>query len=309
VARRILADETRKITVGTEAVRLTREGIPSPDDRRAQLYGRPLKGAPWTGSALKQILCSEAALGYLLHGGRPVLGADSRPIRLAEPLWDRATHDALVKATAPKRDGYRAPKGMRLLTGVAFCGNCGARLHVTGRGPTRYAYECTARIRGIRTSAECKPAPAIAITAADALVSEWFLARYGSGEVMRKIYDPGTGRAAQIAELEATRTRLREDRQAGLYDDADGADWFRTEYRRLGDEITALKALPERKPGMRTVPTGRTIAGEWREADNVRRREMLAEFEVRVVLHPTGHEPRVAITGMEISPEGLELAD
>ena len=80
---------------------------------------------------------------------------------------------------------------MRLLTGAAFCGNCGARLHVTGRGNARYAYECTARIRGIRASAECKPAPAMAIAAADALVSEWFLARYGAGEVMRKIYDPG----------------------------------------------------------------------------------------------------------------------
>jgi hypothetical protein len=36
---------------------------------------------------------------------------------------------------------------------------------------------------------------------------------------------------------------------------------------------------------------------------------MLAEFEARVVLHPTGHEPRVAITGMEISLDGFELAD
>jgi site-specific DNA recombinase len=112
----------------------------------------------------------------------------------------------------------------------------------------------TARIRGIRTSAECKPAPAIALAEADALVSEWFLARYGPCEVMRKIYDPGTGHAAQLAELEATRTRLREDRQAGLYDSAEDAEWYRTEYRRLGEEITALKALPERKPLRRGVP-------------------------------------------------------
>ena len=90
--------------------------------------------------------------------------------------------------------------------------------------------------------------------------------------------------------------------------DAEDAEWYRTEYRRLGEEITALKALPERKPGMRLVPTGRTIAQEWDAADNARRREMLAEFEVRVVLHPTGHDPRVAITGMEISPDGFELA-
>jgi hypothetical protein len=48
VARRILADETGKVTVSTEAARLTREGISSPSDRRAQIYGRKLKGSPWT---------------------------------------------------------------------------------------------------------------------------------------------------------------------------------------------------------------------------------------------------------------------
>ena len=69
-------------------------------------------------------------------------------------------------------------------------------------------------------------------------------------------------------------------------------------------EIAALKTPPERKPDMRMMPTGRTISQEWDAADNARRREMLAEFEVRVVVHPTGHDPRVAITGMEITPDG-----
>ena len=55
-----------------------------------------------------------------------------------------------TEAAAPKRDGKRVPKGMRLLTGAAFCGNCGSRLHVTGGGNFRYAYERTAQIRGIR---------------------------------------------------------------------------------------------------------------------------------------------------------------
>jgi hypothetical protein len=126
---------------------------------------------------------------------------------------------------------------------------------------------------------------------------------------MRKVYDPGSGHAAQVAELEATRKRLRDDRNAGLYDSGDDAEWYRTEYKQIGDEIAALKALPERKPGIRTVPTGRTITQEWETADSARRREMLAEFEVRVVLHPTGHNPRVAITGMEISPDGSETGD
>ncbi|MEU8361484.1 recombinase family protein [Nonomuraea sp. NPDC048882] len=301
VAQRILSDETGKITCATEATRLTREGIPCPSDRLRQLYGRPMKDGPWTAKAVKHILCSEAALGYLMHNGRPVIGSDGRPVRIAEPLWDRAAHDALVKKTAPKRDGSRAPKSKQLLSGIVFCGNCGARLHVTGR------YGCIARVRGIPASAHCKPAPIMGLAALDTLVSEWFLARYGAGEVMRKVYDPGTGHAAEIAELTATRARLREDRQAGLYDSPEDAEWYRVEYRRLGDEIAELKALPERKPGMRMVPTGKSIGQEWGAGDSVKRREMLAEFEVRVVLHPIDHNPRLAITGMEISTDGIEL--
>jgi hypothetical protein len=259
-----------------------------------------MKGHKWTPKTVKHILISEAALGYLMHGGRPVI-ADGKPVRIAEPLWDRPTHNALVKATAPKRSGSRAPKGVQLLSGIAFCGNCGARLYLTGRRAGAHgAYGCTARVRGIPSSAGCKPAPTIGVDVLDAQASEWFLARYGAADVMRKIYDPGTGHAAEIAELEATRKRLRDDRNAGLYDSADDAEWYRAEYKRLGEEIAALGALKERKPGIRTVSTGRTVAQDWEDADDARRREMLAEFEVRVVLHPTGHAPRVAMTGMEL---------
>jgi DNA invertase Pin-like site-specific DNA recombinase len=309
VARRILADETGKVTCATEAARLNREGVPSPSDRRAQLYARPMKGHVWTAKTVQYILTSEAALGYLMHGGRPVTSADGRPTRIAEPLWDRPTRDALVTATAPKRSGSRAPKGVQLLSGAAFCGNCGARLYLTGRRAGAHgAYGCTARVRGIRSSAECRPAPTIGVDVLDAQTAAWFLARYGAAEVMRRIYDPGTGNAAQIADLEATQARLRGDRQAGLYNSPKDSGWYRAEYQRLGDEVTALQALPDRKPGMRSVGTGRTVTQDWEKGDSGRRREMLAEFEVRVVLHPTGHDPRVAFTGIDDTPEGFELA-
>jgi hypothetical protein len=54
---------------------------------------------------------------------------------------------------------------------------------------------------------------------------------------------------------------------------------------------------------------GRTIALEWDDAERVRGREMLAEFEVRVVFHARTHSPCVAITGMEISLDVPEMAD
>lgn len=301
VARRILADETGKITCATEAARLTREGIPSPGDRRAQIYGRALKGSPWTGKTVKHILTSEASLGFLMHGGRPVIGKDGRPVRIADPLWERATRDALVEKTAPKREGSRAPKGSRLLSGIAFCGNCGAKLQVTGRrAELGHAYGCTARVRGIRASQDCRPAPAIGIAALDAMTGEWFTGQYGAGEEMKRVYDPGTGHASEIKELQTTRDRLRDDRQAGLYDSPEEVQWYRERYKKLGDEIKALEALPDREPGFRNRATGRTVAARWEAADDAGRREILAEYEVRVVVHPVGKGPRVVFSGITV---------
>ncbi|MDB5911080.1 MAG: hypothetical protein JWP34_5197, partial [Massilia sp.] len=304
VAERILADETGKVTCATEAARLTRAGVPSPADQRAIAYGRKPSGGPWTAKGVKGILTSEAALGYLMHGGRPVIGADGHPVRLADPLWDRATRDQLVIKTAPKRTGSRAPKGVNRLSGIALCGNCGQRLYIAGRNGT-HAYGCTARVRGIPSSADCKPAPTIAIPALDQWVEDWFLAEYGHHALMRREYDPGTGHAARIAELEADRKRLRDDRSAGLYDAEDDAEWFRGEYARMGAEISELRRLPDRPAGMRSVPTGETIEDAWNAApDEAARREMLGEFDVRVTLFPRGAEHRVRITGMD--PGGVE---
>ncbi len=298
VAERILADETGTITVATEAIRLTRAGVPSPSDRRAQLYGRPLKGNPWGRGSLEAILTSEAALGYLMHGGRPVLGRDGRPVRLADPLWDRATRDALIIKTAPKSNGSRAPKGLRLLTGRTWCGNCGIRLYIMGNSG-ELGYGCTARTRGVPTAANCKPAPSMEIKKLDGIVEEWFLTNYGDIQVMHRVYDPGTGYAAQITALEDDRAVLREDRKAGLYRAADDAEWYRREYARMGDEIEELKALPDRAPGMRVMPTGRKVADDWRAArDDTARREILTSFDVRVTIFPRGAEKRYAITGM-----------
>ncbi|UXY29455.1 recombinase family protein [Streptomyces sp. HUAS TT20] len=303
VAQRILADTTGEITVSTECARLTREGVLTPHDLLAVMYGREPKGKEWTYQTLKQILCSEASLGYLMHKGKPVLGEDGRPKKIAPALWDRATRDALIEKTKakPRSKGggkeSQAARGTKLLVGIGYCGSCGERLIVNGLK----GYGCTARVRGIPTSQSCKPAPTMKIKLLDAIVEEWFLAEYGSGQVMKKEYDPGTGYSAQIADIEADRKRLREDRSAGLYDAEDDAEWFRTEYARMGEEIAELKKLPERPAGMRMIPTDRTIAHEWRNArDDAARRELLHEFGVKVRLFPLRAKDRVKVEGVNV---------
>jgi site-specific DNA recombinase len=250
------------------------------------------------------ILTSEASLGYLTHSGRPVLGKDGHPVRLCEGLWDRPTRDQLVKACARKRTGEqigrRAPKGTRLLSGVAVCGNCGRNLHVGSRG-NGLQYLCRGRFAGHPESVNCKPAPAMLLHVLDEQVTMWFLARYGVGQIMRQEFDPGTGYAARIAELQADRERLRADRAAGLYDEPDDEQWFRSEYARMGREIQELKTLPDRPAGMHWMPTGQTVAQAWHEApDDAARRELLAEFDVRVTLWSRNAARRFEITGMSL---------
>ncbi|MGW2391542.1 recombinase family protein [Streptomyces lydicamycinicus] len=300
VARRILADTSGEITICTEVARLTREGVFSPRDLLAVMYGREPKGIPWQYQTLRNILWSEASLGYLMHKGKPVLGDNGQPIQIAPPLWDRATRLALIEKTKPKRRkprGKRAPRGTKLCAGRAICGNCAVRLSVTGSN----GYGCQGRVRGFPESRHCKPAPMIKFHLLDAEVEAWFLAEYGPGLVMRKEFDPGTNYAAQIADLEADRKRLRDDRRAGLYDAEDDVEWYRAEYSRMGNEISELKKLPDRPAGMKLIPTGKTVADAWREArDDAERRELLIEFNVQVSLFPAAAPQRIKFTGTNV---------
>ncbi|MGW2838170.1 recombinase family protein [Streptomyces sp. NPDC001493] len=300
VAERILADETGTVTVHTEAARLNRAGVLSPADHRSVMYGRKPKGTLWNAKAIKRMLISEASLGYLIHNERPVIGSDGHAVRIAPPLWDHATRDALIAKTAAKWTGVRAPKGIHLLSGLTFCGTCGQRLWVASRHNQNNAYGCTARVRGIPASAHCKPAPTMSIPVLNKLVTDWFLAEYGWHDIRRKEFDPGTGYAARIAEIEADRTRLRGDRQAGLYESEADTEWFRTEYARMTREIAELEQLPERPAGMRWVPIGRTVEQDWTSApDDVGRREILMEFDVRIELHPRDAKHRFRASGLD----------
>ncbi|MFJ3220318.1 hypothetical protein ACIPLC_30910 [Kitasatospora sp. NPDC086801] len=316
VVRRILSDETGCITPWTEIHRLTRAGVPNPGDRLAMLYGREPKGAPWRPNSLVRILLSEAAMGYLMHDRRAVIGDDGMPVRIAPPLWDRPTHDALMAKLGPKRATPRkrpAPRGTALLSYRVWCGVCGhqaeragsADITVDGKRVSIPAWGCRARTLAWEDAQHCKPAPSFGVAALDKEVESWFLGRFGAGQLMQRIYDPGNGIANEIAEHEAAKQRLRADRQAKLYDSVEDTAWYQREYKRITDKITELKKQPERPAGWYSIPTGRTVADEWHAADNVARREMLAEHGVVVRLFPRRGMKK---KGGENHPTGFEIS-
>ncbi|WP_406113970.1 recombinase family protein [Kitasatospora purpeofusca] len=316
VARRILADQTGKTTEHTEAARLTRARVLNPADRIAVLYGREPEGRPWDGRALARILVSKAALGYLMHKGEPLL-KDGRPVRLAAPLWDWATHRALVKRLGPKERAKphgntgkkikQAPKGTRLLTGRIDCGVCPEEVQrhgsVTIGGVVYPGVSCNANWRGVIGSEHCKPAPTYSAPKLEAEVTTWFLTRYGAGKLMETRFISGTDYANQIAELTMVKARFMDDRKAGVYDEPEDYARFLADLDQIKDEIAELRKKPERPAGLHKVFTGKTVADKWREApDDAARRGILEEYGVRVTLYPfkgpnrRSREDRVVIT-------------
>ncbi|MCX5412248.1 recombinase family protein [Streptomyces sp. NBC_00059] len=286
VANRILRDQTGLITPNFEMKRLNREGILSPADQLREIYGQKLRGAPWNTHSLGRILTSQAALGYLMHQNKPVLDSNGRPTKIGPELWDFATHLALVEKLTPKakktyvRPAGRSSQGKQLYAGRVTCGTCGNK----NRASTHGGYQCMARHTG--RAEYCKPSPSMKLDMLDAEVTDWFLSEYGHGQVMERIYDSGTNYAGQIAEHEASRARLRQDRLAGLFEDEADREWYAEKYRSLTNDIKELKALPERPAGVRIIPTGKTVAQRWEEATHILdRQEILAEFDVQVILY------------------------
>ncbi|MFJ5234739.1 recombinase family protein [Kitasatospora sp. NPDC088391] len=309
--RRLLTDETGRVTVDSEAARLTRAGVLSPADWSRVMYGKEPTGGHWNGNIIKRICLSDASLGYLTHKGKAVLGRDGHPVRIAPGLWDRQTQAALREKLTKAPKGPRAPKSELLLPNVAVCGCCTVRLYRTStshKSGIIPAWACKARTDGLLGSEKC-PQPSAPIAEMDEFAERRFLTEFGPAEFTERVWEPGNGVAQRIADLEADRERLRADRAAGLYDDQDDAEWYRREYARMGAELREAKATPEKPAGWYSVPTGRTVASEWEKADIVGRRELLEEFAVKILLFPARgplkREPRMQFITADEAAERL----
>ncbi|MDJ1136292.1 recombinase family protein [Streptomyces iconiensis] len=306
VAQRILADP-ESVTLSSEAARLNRSGELAPADHLAVMYGKPARGHQWFPTSLKNILLSQSALGYLTHRHQPVLDPQGNPVRICEGLWDRTTHEALSRALQAGETRFKgSPRQSNrpyLLTALAYCGHCHNRLFTQTSADVPPRYVCTARNKGWRSALHCRPAPLIRTQLLDEAVERWFLRTLGDGAIYETVYDPGNGVTERIAEVRANRERLRTDREAGLYDDADDQDWFRERYAAMGKELAALEAMPRISPGMVSQPTGDTVADRWHRAPDVQaRKEILRDFGVRITLFNT-KAPRRWFIGRVHGPE------
>src|SRR4029077_15401132 len=101
------------------------------------------RGYEWEGSKLRQVLLRPSIAGLAVHNGEILEGV--KPAW--KPIIDRDTWESVRKYLSdPKRFTGRSMGRKHLLSGIAYCGECGKRMgsmsKPTKRGTKRLAYQC-----------------------------------------------------------------------------------------------------------------------------------------------------------------------
>ncbi|MFF3330000.1 recombinase family protein [Streptomyces sp. NPDC002888] len=325
VLRNVIRRVISGVTLSQEVGRLNHEGVLCPLDYRKSLRGElppPAPGyAEWTYSPLRDLLRSDVLRGIRVVGKRKdrraVRDESGAPVRVGTALVDDSTFFALQKALdAASVDPRRPRRKATLLLHVAWCPKCDETLYYNSRqygDQRRDVYSCPAvRDKRLRESGVC---PGVTVTARhlEAHVEEWLLTNLGRIPFREHVRVGGAGdKTAAIEELNADIEELAAS-LVGLRGRAKDAVMGQLESRQEAlDELQAEPIEPER---WEWVPTGRTVAQEWKSAKDVaERRLLLVSLGIRAEIQPAygsrrwDHE-RVTIGRHEDDPATARLME
>ncbi|WP_182481182.1 recombinase family protein [Nocardioides immobilis] len=102
------------------------------------------RGNEWDHRALRQLLRAPRLAGWRVHRGEIARDADGLAVRgVWEPILDQDTYDRLQVALSGRAGRSPGRRGARryLLSGIARCGTCGARMYGSTT-PAGHAYTC-----------------------------------------------------------------------------------------------------------------------------------------------------------------------
>jgi site-specific DNA recombinase len=266
-------------------------------------------GGRWGTRPLRQMLLSPRLVGYRVHHGEIVRDGDGHPIHNGEiePILDPATWEA-VRAilTDPARTVTavgRAPS--YLLTGLAFCGRCGARVEgIRRRGRT--SYRCSRAGRGGGACVERVGAPV-----EDLILRALFKAvenpTWDEQAAERPSDDPTRPHYERLAEITAELDVL--DRRVGEAELAEELGGHphpssATLRRMLADREAEREhhqaAVTRLQHGRVAAAVPRNLRTVWPSLSLDRQRSILAAMIERVEIHPQGR-------GKAFDPDAIKV--
>jgi hypothetical protein len=184
--------------------------------RRSDKILRPARGKYWQGQVIKQMLTSEYNAGIVSigkHKKRVPAPPSQWQVEHGKhvPLWDEATHYAILAEASRRLEGKRNYNARYPFTGLTVCGVCGGRIHRHGREEFKY-YGCE------KSSHWCMRYDAAIDYISNALVDE--LKRAQSMPVRPVDITPLKTRLDAIA---SRRARIHDGYESGLYTSAEAS--------------------------------------------------------------------------------------
>jgi site-specific DNA recombinase len=252
------------------------------------------KGYEWEGSKVRQLLLRPSIAGLAVHNGEILDGVTPA----WKPIVDRDTWESVRKYLAdPKRFTGRSMGRKHLLSGIAYCGECGRRMGTmskpTKSGTKRLAYQCKNMgcMKIVRD-----------LIRTDELVIGVITERLSDPEAARKLAKPAVDTKELHERIDTLRkliTATREEYNDGLID-------ARDRNARIERTLEKLGPLEDRLLGShmsRDVKelAGRHDAAERFEALPLDRRRGVIDTLTTVTIH------RQARAGGRFDPEAITV--
>lgn len=248
------------------------------------------KGTNWSPQVVQRILKHPACAGFLAYKGVPYEDDEGDPVMATEyPILTNAEWQATVAAIKSRGvSDIRRTDQASLLTGVARCGECGARMFchrlkktlATGEVKTYRHYSCTSRSKGMPCSAPAR----IPEDLLNEVFEEALLSRLGELPEVVKVTEPGEDHTAELDQVTVRLLRLEKDYENGRYDEPEKEESYWRMHGNLTRKQKELRAKPVRPAITRFVETGLTWAQKWGGMRIEQRRDYLTGKDVRVYI-------------------------
>ncbi|MGM9380553.1 recombinase family protein [Streptomyces antibioticus] len=246
------------------------------------------KGTNWSPNVVRRILKHPSCAGFLAYKGEPYEDDEGNPVMATEyPILTHAEWRATIAAFESRGNSdIRRTGEASLLTGIARCGECGARMFchrlkktlATGEVKVYRHYSCTARSKGM----PCVSPARIPEDLLNAVFEEALLSRLGELAEVVKVTEPGEDHTAELEQVTARLLRLEKDYENGRYDDEEKEESYWRTLGNLTRKQKELKAKPVRPAVTRFVETGLTWAQKWGGTNTGARRDYLTSRGVQV---------------------------
>lgn len=275
------------------------------------------KGKAWTPVTVRYLLSNPILKGHGTFGEDVVRDEAGLPLEIAPPIIDAAAFDYLVAKVEGRGRGGRGivrKAHTSMLGNIATCGECGRPLQSNGK---HYGCKSYTGHQGVEIDNPCTGV-AIEKDRLDSYVLGWLATQLSNKKLQATaralaaaepevIEDPHEERRAAIT---ATLRRMREDRNAGLYDGAEDNATYQRDTLALKAELAEKAAPVVVHDELRTLLAEPVTFEEMMAKDVPELRRFLAAVLGELVVakghrghrRPVKERVRIALVGALVAP-------